>query len=65
MTKDPEKARRRAAEEYAQITIRIRAQEALVKKLSKQIDDVVEWHDADRQLKKLKERQQEILRRMQ
>lgn len=61
--KDPEKARRRAAEEYAQIAIRIRAQQALIHKLEKS-HKVVEWHDAERQLKKLKEKQQDILRRM-
>lgn len=63
MAKDPEKARRRAAEEYAQISIRIRAQQALVRKLEKG-HKPVEWHNAERQLKKLKEKQQEILWRM-
>jgi hypothetical protein len=61
---DPEKARKRAREEFAQINIRIRAQEALVKKLSKKINDVVAWHDADRQLKTLKKKRQEIIKRM-
>jgi hypothetical protein len=64
MAKDPEKARRRAQEEYAQIAIRIRAQEALVKSLKKEAEAVTRWHDAERQLRKLKHRRQEILRRM-
>jgi hypothetical protein len=64
MAKDPDKARRRAQEEYAQIAIRIRAQEALVKELKKEADAITRWHDAERQLKKLKHRRQEILRRM-
>ena len=65
MAKDPEKARRRAREEYAQINIRIRAQEALVRKLEKRISDVVRWHDATRQLEKLKKDRQQIIKRMQ
>lgn len=60
---NPEKARKRAREEYAQMAIRIRAQEALVRKLEK-AHRPVDWHDATLQLKKLKERQQDILRRM-
>jgi hypothetical protein len=64
MAKDPDKARRRAQEEYAQIAIRIRAQEALVKELKKEAEAVTRWHDAERQLKKLKAKRQEILRRM-
>jgi len=65
MAKDPEKARRRAREEYALINIRIRAQEALVRKLEKRISDVVRWHDATRQLEKLKKDRQQIIKRMQ
>jgi hypothetical protein len=64
MAKDPEKARRRAREEYSLIQPRIRAQEALVKSLKKEAEAVTRWHDAERQLKKLKQRRQEILRRM-
>lgn len=60
---DPEKRRKRAQEEFAQMAIRIRAQEALVRKLENS-QKVVQWHDAERQLKKLKEKQQHILRRM-
>lgn len=63
MAKDPHKARKRAREEYAQIAIRIRAQEALVTRLEK-AHKPVEWHDATLQLKKLKEKRQDILRRM-
>ena len=63
MARDPEKARKRAQEEFAQIQIRIRAQEALVRKLEKARP--IDWHDATLQLKKLKEKRQDILRRMQ
>lgn len=65
MAKDPEKARKRAREEFAQINIRIRAQEALVEKLRKgRVDQVVEWHDATLQHKTLKKKRQEIIKRM-
>jgi hypothetical protein len=64
MAKDPEKARRRAREEYSLIQPRIKAQEALVKELKKEADAITRWHDAERQLRKLKQRRQEILRRM-
>jgi hypothetical protein len=63
MAKDPEKEHRRAREEFSLIQPRIKAQEALVKKFKNE-DDVVSWHDADRQLRLLKAKRQEILRRM-
>lgn len=63
MPKDPEKARKRAREEYAQIRIRIRAQEKEVARWDRK--DPVKWHHATLQLKKLEEKQQAILRRMQ
>ena len=60
---DPEKARARAREEYAQLSIRIRAQEKLVRDL-KHAHNQTTWDDARRQLKKLKAKQQDVLRRM-
>lgn len=60
---DPEKRRKRAQEEYTQIAIRIRAQEALVRELETS-ERVVQWHDAQHQLKRLREKRQDILRRM-
>lgn len=65
MAKDPEKARKRAREEFAQINIRIRAQEALVKKLEQDPLKLEWWFNATRDLKLLKEKRQGILRRMQ
>ena len=63
MAGDPEKARRRARDEFTQINIRIRAQERELNRLSR--GNPTAWNDARRQLKKLKEKRQDILRRMQ
>lgn len=68
MAKDPkdkaENRRRRAREKFAQIQIRIRAQEKVVRGLEK-TGKVVAWHDATRQLEKLKKDRQAILKEMQ